>query len=109
VEGPRFTRLEVDLYRVDLTIIPTLQKTGSDVDQIFAHHGRFGANRIIIAGKEFPWTITDEGVCYRNALNTSATLTLAFLAKHVDTDGDTRREVCSFMQSVTFCQEERAW
>jgi hypothetical protein len=89
-EGPRFTRLMDDLYRVDLTIYGLLNddlvEPGPVViaEETFADHQH---KPLRIAEREFPWEICAEGFTYHRSYKTMPEVRLGFFVKSVDTDG----------------------
>lgn len=102
-EQTKFTRLRDDLYRVDVTILairsngesaikPELNDEGrvlirqqSFVDQSL-FEGSTTPGQPIIAGLEFPWLLSGDGVSYQRSHKMLPRIKLAFFARHVDAD-----------------------
>lgn len=83
-EGPTFTRLSEDWYRVDLTIYPSV--VDGDGEAVRIDKAGMG-HQLFIGGVEFPWAIHEDGVVVRVPRKSWATIELGFLARSVDTDG----------------------
>lgn len=80
--GPKFARYRDDLYRVTVTIIAVARSARSTFE-IQAEP----CVDVLICGRAFPWTIDDDGVRYTTGGRTDLpTVTLSFLAAHVDAD-----------------------
>lgn len=84
-DGPSFTRLKDDLWRIDVRMYGHLQ------DGLF-HDSNGGVvidaqPNLIISGREFPWAISGDGFTYHRSHKELASVRLGFFAEHVDTDG----------------------
>lgn len=105
VEGPSFKRvgplvesISADLhptcYLVTVRIFCALAYTrvvdfgGKTVAELTSPEFSFATSQsgLVIAGKEFPWVISEEGVKYQHARREPASVTLSFFAQHVDAD-----------------------
>lgn len=84
VEGPTFTRVLDDLYRVNLTLLPVVMSNRAVVGVEVV--GGF-ASALVIGGVAFPWSLTDT-VTISCARGQMTSVELAFLARDVDTDVD---------------------
>lgn len=80
--GPRVTRLADDVYAVHVEIFCMDKKTRG------ISFTMTGDSHIpVIGGVEFPWYITEDGFVLKSEWKSLPTVTLSFLANHVDAKG----------------------
>lgn len=87
-EGPSFTRLRDDLWRVDVEIYGVLKNAKPDQADVIFTDRMSTAWPLTIAGREFPWTVTGDGITYTHSHKTLPMVKLGFLTNSVDTDTD---------------------
>lgn len=89
--GVVFTRLLDDLWRIDIQFfaIPTngLKPVIPEGESVVFSQVFRGWQQPVIAGIEFPWVISDDGVAFQCGGKILPRVTLAFFARDVDTDG----------------------
>lgn len=83
-DGPSFTRLWDDLFRVDVTVYPVLAPGG---DWVVVRVDEGLVPSLLIGGVRFPWAIADDGLTITVSRREMARVRLGFFCERLDTDG----------------------